>query len=80
MESLVITRQVDDNPMEITDCMIQNLIVFKPKKKFFWKEYLCDCTSCLQFDFKNCSSENAVDNGESDADSEDLYKEFDQIK
>ena len=69
VETLVITLQVDGNPMEIKSCMKQNLIVFKPKKNVFCKEYLSDCVSCLQFDFGKCSNENAVDNGENDADS-----------
>ena len=42
VESLVMTRQVDGNPMEITGCMKQHLIVFKFKKKVFCKEYICD--------------------------------------
>ena len=46
--------------------MKQHLIIFKPKEKIFCKEYLCDCNSCLQFDFENCTNEGAVhyDNGD----------------
>ena len=40
LESLVIKLQVDSNPMEITGCIKQNLIVFKPKKKLLCKEKL----------------------------------------
>ena len=58
--------------MAITGCIKQNLIVFKPKKKLLCKEYLCGCTFCLQFDFENCSNENAADNGEDDADLEEF--------
>ena len=47
VESLVMTRQVDGNAMEITGCMEQHLIVFKPKEKVVCKEHLCDCTCCL---------------------------------
>ena len=42
--SFVMTRQVEDNPLEITGCMKQHLNVFKLKKKVFCKEYICDCT------------------------------------
>ena len=66
VESLVIKRQIDGNPMEIMGCMKQHLIIFKPKKNVFYKEYLCDCISCLQFDFDNCSNENTVDNDDTD--------------
>ena len=58
--------------MAITGCIKQNLIVIKPKKKLLCKEYLCGCTFCLQFDFENCSNENAADNGEDDADLEEF--------
>ena len=69
-----------DNPMEIAGCMKQHLTVFKLTKKVFCKEYICDCTCCLQFDFKNCLNENAVDNDEDDAGLEELDKEIDQTK
>ena len=52
-----MTHQVDGNPMEITGCMKQHLIVFKPKK-----------------------NENAVDNGEDDADLEEFDEEIDQTE
>ena len=67
-----MTRQVDGNHMAITGCMKENLIVLKPKKNIFCKAYLCDCTSCLQFDFEDCSNKNAVDNGEDDTDLEEI--------
>ena len=77
VESFVMTRQLDCNPMDITGCMKQDLIIFKPKKNVFGKEYLCTCSFCLQFDFENCSGENAVDNDKDDADLEDFNKELD---
>ena len=70
VENLVMRCQVDGNPMEITGCMNQHLIIFEIEKKDSCKEYICDCTCCLQFDFKNCSDEKAVDNDENDADLE----------
>ena len=80
VESLVMTHHVDGNPMEITGCMKPHLIVFKFKKNVFCKEYICDCTYCQQFDFKNYSNENAVDNDEDDADLEELDKKNDQTE
>ena len=53
----MMTRQVDGNPMNITGCMKQHLIVFKPTK-----------------------NENAVDNGEEDADLEVFDEGIDQTE
>ena len=72
-----MTHQVDCNPMEIKCCMKQHLNFLKPKKTVFCKKYLCDCTSCLQCNFEDCSNQNAVNNGEDDADLEEFYKETD---
>ena len=47
------------------------------KKNVFCKEYIYDCTCCLQFDFENCSNENAIDNDHDDADLGELDKEID---
>ena len=55
------------------DKRLQNYVL-KPKKNVFGKEYLCDCASCLQFDFKDCSNYNAVDNCEDDADLEEFLR------
>ena len=66
VKSLVLARQNVSNPIELPGCMKQHLIIFKPKEKIFCKEYLCDCNSCFQFDFENCTNEGAVhyDNGD----------------
>ena len=67
VESLVLACQNIGNPTELPGCMKQHFIIFKPKEKIFCKEYLCDCNSCLQFDFENCTNEDAVnydDNGD----------------
>ena len=42
----------------IRNCMKQHLMVFTPTDDIFLKEYLCSCSSCLQFNFKECSKEN----------------------
>ena len=40
---------------KIDQCMKMHLFVFKPKEtKVYMKEYLCDCTSCLEFSFESC--------------------------
>ena len=75
-----MTCQVDGNLVEITGCMKNHLIILKPKKDVFCKEYLCDCTSCLQFNFGDCSNKNAVDNGEDDVDFEEFDGEIDQAE
>ena len=54
--------------------------MFSSSRKVFCKEYICDCTCCLQFDFENCSNENAVDNDEDNADFGELDEEIDQTK
>ena len=82
VESLALARQNVGNPIELTGCMKQHLIISKPKEKIFCKEYLCDCNSCLQFDFENYLNKDAVhyDNGD-DNDSnceEEIDEEIDQ--
>ena len=63
--------------------MKQHLIIFKPKEKIFCKEYLCDFKFCLQFNFENCTNEDAFhcdDNGD-DNDSnceEEINEKIDQ--
>ena len=60
----------------------QHLIIFKPKEKIFCKEYLCDFKLCLQFNFENCTNEDAVhydDNGDDDSNcEEEIDEEIDQ--
>ena len=77
VESLVVRRQVDGNPTEITRCMKQHIIISRPKKKVFCQEYLFNCTSCLQIDLENCSNGNAVDDSEDVADLEEFNKKID---
>ena len=79
----MLARHNVGNPIELPGCMKQHLIIFKPKEKIFCKEYLCDFNSCLQFDFENCTNEDAVhdDNNGDDNDSnceEEINEEIDQ--
>ena len=52
VESLVTQRQLGNHPIEILNCMEQHMILLRPQKEIFCKEYLCDCTAFLQFDFE----------------------------
>eukprot|EP00795_Rhopilema_esculentum_P002493 gene2493-18157_t len=58
-------RQLDNDLIEIQSCMKQHLIIFSTYKEILCKEYLCDCTHCLQFDFKTCLQEE-FENGDED--------------
>ena len=80
VESLVMTRQMDNNPIEILSCMKQHLIVFRPKKEIFCKEYLCDCATCLQFDFENCSNESTGNDDNAFSDEQFFDEEVDQTE
>ena len=43
----------------IKDCMKQYLMVFTKSEPVLCKEYLCSCSSCLGFNFKKCSGDEA---------------------
>ena len=58
VESVVPAQQKDSSPIELQGCMKQHLIIFRPNEKYFCKEYLCDFTSFLHFDFENCTDED----------------------
>ena len=75
VESVALARQRDGSPIEVKGCMKQHLMIFKPKQPIFCKEYLCDCASCLQFDFENCSSE-AVHDVVADVDGDSTVCEY----
>lgn len=74
-KNVVLERQRKSaQPIEIPGCMKQHLMIYKPNEPIFCKEYLCDCTSCLQFDFEKCLSEtvdDVDDNVELDFEEED---------
>ena len=65
-----MARHVDSNPMEITGCMKEHLIVLNTIKLVFCREYLYNCTYCLQVHFMKM----LLIYGEDDAD----LKEFDE--
>ena len=45
----------DCTPIEIKGCMKQHLIVLKPNStEIVCREYLCDCSHCIDLDFDNC--------------------------
>ena len=43
----------------IKDCMKQHLMVFTKSEPVLCKDYLCSCSSCLGFNFKKCSGDEA---------------------
>ena len=48
-------KRMSRNQIVIHGCMKQHLFDYKPgNAEVFRMEYLCDCTECLKFDFKNC--------------------------
>ena len=50
--------------------------LFTPTDDIFLKEYLCSCSSCLQFNFKECTKES-LQNDVSLADDVESYDESD---
>ena len=51
----VYRKRMSRNQIVIHRCMKQHLFDYKPgNAEVFRMEYLCDCTECLKFDFKNC--------------------------
>ena len=42
----------------IRNCKKQHLMVFTPIDDIFLREYLCSCSSCLQFNFKGYTKES----------------------
>ena len=43
----------------IKDCMKQHLMVFAKSEPVLCEEYLCSCSSWLEFSFKECSGDEA---------------------
>ena len=68
VEDLVKTHHEDHSPIEIPGCMKQHFILFNPTKERFWKEYLCDCASCLQFQFNDCINKTVSSEEDPEAD------------
>ena len=77
VEDLVKTHHGDHSPIEIPGCMKQHLILFNPKKDRFCKEYLCDCASCLQFQFNDYinKSVSSKEDLEADVSTEEIFDE-----
>ena len=75
VKSLLLVCKNVGNLIELPGCMKQHLIIFKPKEKIFSKEYLCDCNSCLQFDFENLTNEDVVHYGDNGHDNDSNCEE-----
>ena len=56
-EDVVKSRIMQKDSIIIRNCMKQHLMVFTPTDDIFLKEYLCSCSSCLQFSLKECTKE-----------------------
>ena len=69
-------RIMQKDSIIIRNCMKQHLIVFTPTDGIFLKEYLCSCSSCLQFNFKECTKES-LPNDVSLTDDVESYDESD---
>ena len=52
--NLANKRQAPNNSIELANCTKQHMIVFIPYGEIICKEYLCDCTSCLQLKSSDC--------------------------
>ena len=53
-ESLANKRHASNETIPLKQCMKQHVIVFVSHGDITMQEYLCDCTSCLQFKFSEC--------------------------
>ena len=85
VKSLVLAPQNVGNLIKLPSCMKQYLIIFRPKEKIFCKDYFCYCNSCLQFNFKNCTNEDAVHYDDKDEENdlnceEEIDEEIDQFQ
>ena len=58
-DDVVKSRIENNESMIIKDCMKQHLMVFTKNEPVLCKEYLCPCSSCLEFNFKECSGDEA---------------------
>ena len=58
-DDVVKSRIENNESMIIKDCMKQNLMAFTKNEPVLCKEYLCSCSSCLEFNFKECSGDEA---------------------
>ena len=58
-DNVVKSRIENNESMIMKDCMKQHLMVFTKNEPVLCKEYLCSCSSCLEFNFKECSGDEA---------------------
>ena len=58
-DEVVKSRIENSESLIIKDCMKQHLMVFTANEPVLCKEYLCSCTSCLEFNFQECSGDDA---------------------
>ena len=59
-------KRMSKKDLVIKDCMRHHLFVYNPRNdNVLMREFLCDCTACLQFDFQNCIHDSATDAGDS---------------
>ena len=56
---VVKSRIENSESLIIKDCMKQHLMVFTANEPVICKDYLCSCTSCLEFNFQECSGDDA---------------------
>ena len=56
----VVKLRIGNNKsMIIKDCMKQHLVGFTKNEPVLCREYLCSCSSCLEFNFKECLEDEA---------------------
>ena len=56
----VVKLRIENNKsMIIKDCMKQHLVGFTKNEPVLCREYLCSCSSCLEFNFKECLEDEA---------------------
>ena len=54
----VVKWRIENNEsMILKDCIKQHLMVFTKNEPVLCKEYLCLCSLCLEFNFKECSGD-----------------------
>ena len=58
-DDAVKSRIENNKSMILKDCIKQHLMVFTKNEPVLCKEYLCSCSLCLEFNFKECSGDKA---------------------
>ena len=84
-DDAVKSRIENNESMIIKDCMKQHLMVFTKNEPVLCKEYLCSCSSYLEFNFKECLGDQAPRYSELSCldyygdDEEDIVDKMEQI-